>query len=219
MKTSLNLSLVGAVAALSSGRVEAVDFEFRNFEGLWESVSREARFPPVNRVTSDPTSFKCYATGNFLKAVCETTTVLTGDETCFNVFGPRQPNALLTNKFSLDQFDAETGIAKDLEADLQCCGTDNVGVNRCSVYPWSFIQYLAGQDPDAYPGVPPLANPAEPATIGPEVIATIEQQPGKSNRHIKSIKATIRPKGVDVDTYEPDVDFLYKVGGGFKSLD
>lgn len=206
MKISSNLSLFGAVAALSAGSAEAVDFEFRNFEGLWESVSVERRAPPAN---SDPTTFKCYATGNFLKAVCETTTVLTGDALCSDVFGPGGPfpngrvNAVLTNKFSLDQFDAETGIAKDLEADLECCGS-----NGCQVYPWEIFQQ------QGYPGVP-----TTPGAVGPKVIATIEQIPGKSNRHVKSIKATVLPQGVDADAYEPDVDFLYKVAGGFKSLD
>ena len=205
MKSSLTLPIVCAVAALSAGSAEAVDFEFRNFEGLWESVSKEARAPPAN---SDPTTFKCYATGNFLKAVCETTTVLTGDALCSAVFGPGgfdngRVNAVLTNKFSLDQFDAETGVAEDLEADLQCCGSDG-----CQVYPWDAFQA------QGYPGVP-----VTPGDVGPRVIATIEQIPGKSNRHVKSIKATVRPQGVDADVYEADVDFLYKVGGGFKSLD
>ena len=205
MKPSLTLPLVGAVAALSSGTAEAVDFEFRNFEGLWESVSRETRSPAAN---SDLTTFKCYATGNFLKAVCETTTVLTGDALCATVNGPDgdnngRVNALLTNKFSLDQFDAETGIAKDLQADLQCCGIDG-----CQLYPWGVYQTLL------YPGVP-----TAPGSVGPKVIATIEQQPGKSNRHVRSLKVTIRPEGVDPETSVPDVDILFKVAGGFKSLD
>ena len=204
MKTSLTLPLVGAVAAMSSGTVPAVDFEFRNFEGLWESVSREARSPAAN---SDPSTFECYATGNFLKAVCETTTVLTGDALCAIVnggpSGNGRVNALLTNKFSLDQFDAETGIAKDLPADLQCCGIDG-----CELYPWDVYQTLM------YPGVP-----TTPGSVGPKVIATIEQQPGKSNRHVRSLKVTIRPEGVDPETSVPDVDILFKVAGGFKSLD
>lgn len=212
MKPSLILPLVGAIVALSSGTAEAVDFEFRNFEGLWESVSRESRSPATN---SDPSTFKCYATGDFLKAVCETTTVLTGDALCARVNGPvgdgvntglnnTKVNALLTNKFSLDQFDAETGIAKDLLADLQCCGSDG-----CELYPWAVYQTLG------YPGVPTPGS----GSVGPRVIATIEQQPGKSNRHVRSLKVTIRPEGVDVKTAVPDVDNLYKVAGGFKSLD
>jgi hypothetical protein len=55
--------------------------------------------------------------------------------------------------------------------------------------------------------------------VGPKVIATIEQQPGKSNRHVRSLKVTIRPEGVDPETSVPDVDILFKVAGGFKSLD
>jgi len=113
-------------------------------------------------------------------------------------------NALLTNKFSLDQFDAATGNAKDLQADLQCCG-----ISGCELYPWGDYQGLG------YPGVPAVGA----GSVGPKVIATIEQQPGKSNRHVRSLKVTIRPEGVDPETSVPDVDILFKVAGGFKSLD
>ena len=220
MKISTSTVLATIAALASAQGAAAVDFDFRSFEGLWESKSCCG----VGPETTDPTTIKCYSTGNFLKAMCETSTVLLNDQLCVGVYGQQIGpgvfnNAVLSNKFSLDQFDADTGIAKDIKTEIQCCGPNGNGGTGCLPYPWLGLQLTALQNPDDYPGVPPpdfsSGNPV--ATIGPDLKLTIQQLPGKSNRHVKSVQVTSTPEGDNV-TYKTR-DFLYNVGGGFKSLD
>ena len=181
--------------------VYAVDFDFRDFEGLWESNEVEVvRFdldftdlPPDIVPLAQPLtqgqlvgvqslgSIQCQATGDFRKAMCDFT---------FRQPLPICPNAVIGAKFILDQFDASTGKTKVLKARGRCC---DAATSNCFDLPTPNIQLTL------------LA--------------------GKSNKHVRAMSVTFgAPDLANPDDDKPfeqaEANFqMRKTGGGFKSYD
>jgi len=133
ISTTMKLS-TAAYAVLAFGAAQsaqAVDFDFRNFEGWWE-----ATYPLASDGTTMNTLFTCGATGDWKKAVCEFTISVPSDANCR--FG--RPS-VVSFEFMMSQFSADAGtVPADLENDaplmttVSCCDRDGTG---CDIAPLS----------------------------------------------------------------------------------
>ena len=114
----MKLSAPAAVLALaaSAQRVSATDFDFRDFEGLWESTSGTIGADTISKETL--ATVVCEATGDFRKAMCEMTAVINDFPGGCNA---TYPNLVIEGKWILDQFDADTGETKVLMLNTKCC--------------------------------------------------------------------------------------------------
>ena len=218
----MKLSATAAVLALaaSAQRVSATDFDFRDFEGLWETPDVQTN---INSGAlggyglssfSVLTTFVCEATGDFRKAMCEMTSIT--NEGC--VFG--QPILVPTGydtavqkcKFMLDQFDAETGKVGPLMCDLECCGSYG-----CSDFPWAVAAIVYND----------LANATLPeGALGPQMNVELTMLAGKNKNSVRAIEVVQKPMISDEgQTIVPELtQFAYvfqsrKTAGGFKSVD
>lgn len=114
MKISATAALL-ALAATAQG-ANAVDFDFREFEGLWEGTDPVARSADDLRVGKKIlATIQCGATGDFRKASCDVIFVLEEAPLCGG------GNAVVETMFILDQFDADTGMTDVLTLDAKCC--------------------------------------------------------------------------------------------------
>ena len=137
----MKISATAAVLALAAAaqRVSATDFDFRDFEGLWETTDVQISLDTGNTSVYGTTpanilgNFNCKKTNDFRKAMCELTAVTQADQGCLG--GQTFPGPLVSAgrstavqkcKFMMDQFDAETGKVDPLMCDLQCCGSDGL---------------------------------------------------------------------------------------------
>ena len=97
-----------ALAATTPG-ASAVDFDFRDFEGLWEG-----QWEGLTVLAT----IKCGATGDFRKASCDIIGVVEEAPLC------GQRDAVVEKMFILDQFDADTGMTDVLTLNMKCCTPD-----------------------------------------------------------------------------------------------
>lgn len=170
--------------------------------------------------------FSCKATGDFRKAICESTSVIPDEEVCTVA---NDVNAGLVSrsghvtgvqkfKFMLDQLDADTGEVDELMCDVQCCGSTG-----CSDYPWAVLTNAYNLIAVAE-GYPPLLGPEAATAFGPQVNTKLALLPGKSNNHVRAIQVTQAPmysdfaRGIFPSGLQP---FAYtfqlrRVAGGFK---
>ena len=95
MKLSTAAYTVLAFGAAQSA--QAADFDFRNFEGWWE-----APYPLATGAQTMNTLFKCEATGDWKKVVCEFTISIPSDVYC-----PGGRPSIVDFEFMLSQFSAE----------------------------------------------------------------------------------------------------------------
>lgn len=108
MKLSTTAAAVLALAAAQGAN--AIDFDFRDFEGLWESAGG----PQSDGVLATVT---CGATGDFRKAMCELEAVMSQElRLC-----PSSPSAVVEGKWIMDQFDADTGMTDEIMVSMKCC--------------------------------------------------------------------------------------------------
>ena len=126
----MKLSSTAALFALAAAQgANAVDFDFRELEGLWESPSQVIGGSTNTGLTTLAT-VQCEATGDFRKAMCEITGVINDSSLCLAAPGN---NAVADGKFILDQFDADTGMTKVLMINVNCCSPNpTIG---CSAMP------------------------------------------------------------------------------------
>lgn len=194
MKLSTNA--VALALAVAAQHAAAMDFDFRNFEGLWESV-----IGSISRENTDLGVFKCGATGDFLKAVCDVTFAAGDDVFCAQEYTCGcYPTSVLTGKFSLDQFDAETGETGALYFDLQCCGAGG-----CKAYPYALAAEANG-----------LPQPLASQVKGPTEIK-LRQVPGKNANNIRGVEVVYpAPAGSGISSV---TDLYMKTAGGFKPSD
>ena len=228
----MKLSATAAVLALaaSAQRVSATDFDFRDFEGLWETPDVQTN---INSGAlggyglssfSVLTTFVCEATGDFRKAMCEVTSVTPANEGCvlgqqaigdpnpFPLVPPGYDTAVQKCKFMLDQFDAETGKVGPLMCDLQCCGSDG-----CSDFPWTAAAIVYNT----------LANATLPEdALGPQMNVELTMLAGKNKNSVRAIEVVQKPMISDEGLTAVPVltEFAYvfqsrKTAGGFKSVD
>ena len=114
----MKLSTTAAVLALAAAQgANAIDFDFRNFEGLWESPFGTIGANTIAKETL--ATAVCEATGDFRKAMCEMTAVINDFPGGCNA---TYPNLVIEGKWILDQFDADTGETKVLMLNTKCCG-------------------------------------------------------------------------------------------------
>ena len=114
MKISATAALF-ALAASTPG-ANAVDFDFRDFEGLWEGTDPVVKSAGDLRIGQTVlATVQCGATGDFRKASCDVIAVIEAAPLC----GGR--NAVAEKMFILDQFDADTGMTDVLTLDVKCC--------------------------------------------------------------------------------------------------
>jgi len=107
MKLSTTAAAVLALAAAQGAN--AIDFDFRDFEGLWESAGG----PQSDGVLATVT---CGATGDFRKAMCELEAVISEElRLCSS------SSAVVKGRWILDQFDADTGMTDDIMVSMKCC--------------------------------------------------------------------------------------------------
>ena len=198
MKLSTNA--VALALAIAAQHATAMDFDFRNFEGLWESV-----VGPISTKNTVLGVFTCKATGDFLKAVCDVTFAAGDDVFCEQRYRPTNglyPTSVLTGKFSLDQFDAETGETGALYFDLQCCGAGG-----CKAYPYDLAAIANGLPSDS-----PLLS-----QLGPQTEIKLRQVPGKNANNIRGVEVIYpAPAGLGISSV---TDLYMKTAGGFKSSD
>ena len=234
MKISPATTTAVGLLALSSG-ANAIDFDFRNFEGLWEGVDVLQPLPsgPTTSFSQvDSTGlvvFNCEATGDFRKAVCKTTSVVESEDFCFvksNIgipaFGglPAIPpdisghfSAVSKCEFMLDQFDADTGKTDVLMCSIQCCGSAEFG-STCSDYPMD----LAARQWNFETGAT-LPDDA----LGPQILVEYTMLPGKNNNNVRAIEVVSQlmtsddvPSGITPFKAESQIR---KTAGGFKSYE
>ena len=195
MKISATAAVL-ALAAASAQRVSATDFDFRDFEGLWESnhatfTGTRAMGTTITRKMGTLATVQCEATGDFRKAMCEMTAVANEFGKCVST-NATYPNLVIEGKWILDQFDADTGETKVLMLNTKCCSVDG-----CQV----------GDDgPDL-------------GTGSGMVNAQFTMLAGKNNNYVRAIDAKIGG-GTDepFDINEIDLQ-LRRTAGGFKSYD
>ena len=122
----MKLSTTAALFALAAAQgANAIDFDFRNFEGLWESPSAAVDGVDVGKTTL--ATVTCEATGDFRKAMCEMTAVVNESPACVGY-----PNLVIEGKWILDQFDADTGATKVLMFNTKCCNSEaGADVGKC----------------------------------------------------------------------------------------
>ena len=226
----MKLSATAAVLALaaSAQRVSATDFDFRDFEGLWETPDVQTN---INSGAlggyglssfSVLTTFVCEATGDFRKAMCEMTSITNegcvlgqqpiDDPNPFPLVPPGYDTAVQKCKFMLDQFDAETGKVGPLMCDLQCCGSDG-----CSDFPWTAAAIVYND----------LAGETLPLdALGPQMNVELTMLAGKNKNSVRAIEVVQKPMISDEgQTIVPELtQFAYvfqsrKTAGGFKSVD
>lgn len=116
MKISATATLL-ALAATTPG-ANAVDFDFRDFEGLWEGIGPVVKKAGVKGYAPSKTvlaTIQCGATGDFRKASCDIIAVIEAAPFCLG------SNAVIEKMFILDQFDADTGMTDMLALDVKCC--------------------------------------------------------------------------------------------------
>lgn len=178
MKTTFAASSL-ALSCILRG-VNAIDFDFRDFEGLWQATNAEVvtfnidptQIPlppgiaaPPFRPTPGQTvavtslgSVQCRATGDFRKAMCELTLIPEQIPIC--------PRGIFNLKFSLDQFDADTGKTGILRGSGRCCdpATADKSLPNSGCFDFPF-------------------NPNFQMTM----------LPGKSNKHARAIDVTFAP--------------------------
>lgn len=107
----MKLSTTAALFALAAAQgANAVDFDFRDFEGLWEGPGSADTDGTLATVT-------CGATGDFRKAMCELEAITE------NFSGCGGDTAVFEGKWILDQFDAEAGTMDEIMLSLKCCST------------------------------------------------------------------------------------------------
>ena len=195
----MKLSTTAALFALAAAKgATAVDFDFRDFEGLWESPSLvyvKGLGNAPNTVTGAESlgTVQCKATGDFRKAMCEFTAVFTEGDFCAAALGAQGPNAVADGKLILDQFDADTGKTKVLMLNVNCCNTNSTI------------------------GCAPMPN----LGLGPGMVnAQFTMLPGKSNNHVRAIEAKFGTgtSSKPFDSLEAKVQYR-KIAGGFKSYD
>ena len=197
----MKLSTTAALFALAATKgANAIDFDFRDFEGLWESPSQvyvkdTLLGNPPNTVTDLEAlaTVQCKATGDFRKAMCELTAVINESILCPTGPDTDNINAVGDGKFILDQFDADTGKTKVLMLNVNCCDTNTtIG-----------------------------CNPMQNIGLGAGMInAQLTMLPGKSNNHVRAIEAKFGTgsSSKPFDALEIDVQYR-KIAGGFKSYD
>ena len=234
MKISPATSTAVGLLALSSG-ANAIDFDFRNFEGLWEGLDVLQPLPsgPTTSFSQvDSTGlvvFNCEATGDFRKAVCKTTSVVESEDFCYaksNIGSPAfgdlpaihpdisgHLSAVSKCEFMLDQFDADTGKTDVLMCSIQCCGSAEFG-STCSDYPWG----LAVRQWNFETGAT-LPDGA----LGPQILVEYTMLPGKNNNNVRAIEVVSQlmtsddvPSGITPFKAESQIR---KTAGGFKSYE
>lgn len=191
----MKLSTTAALFALAAAQgANAIDFDFRDFEGLWESadlnvVKAASSTDQGQTGLSTLSTFSCKATGDFRKAMCEFDIVIPDSESykdnfiCEDVIDSVKATPVLEGKLILDQLDADTGVTKTLLVPAKCCSDDST----CS-----------------------------PADKNLNVVLTM--LPGKSNNHVRAIEAKVglgsssKPFGNVETTFQ-----LRRKAGGFKS--
>ena len=120
-KTVETMKIISATAALlalaaTTPGANAVDFDFREFEGLWEGTDPVITSPVDARLGQTVlATVKCGATGDFRKASCDVIAVVEAAPLC------GQRNAVAEKMFILDQFDPDTGMTDVLTLDVKCC--------------------------------------------------------------------------------------------------
>uniref|UniRef100_A0A6U0J4R0 Plastid lipid-associated protein/fibrillin conserved domain-containing protein n=1 Tax=Minutocellus polymorphus TaxID=265543 RepID=A0A6U0J4R0_9STRA len=191
----MKLSTTAAVLALAAAQgVNAVDFDFREFEGLWENPN--AVIDSVNSGLTALASVQCEATGDFRKAMCEVTAVINDSALCLDADNVNAVNAVAEGKFIMDQFDEESGETKVLMINVKCCdpGADAAAANNGCV-------------------------PMPDRGIGAGMLnAQLTMLAGKSNNNVRAIDAKLGtgPSNDPFDTLEIDIQFR-RTAGGFKS--
>ena len=193
----MKLSTTAAVLALAAAQgANAIDFDFRNFEGLWESnhaTITGTRFSgaTITRKMGTLATVQCEATGDFRKAMCNMTAVANEFGKCVNS-DATYPNLVIEGKWILDQFDADTGETKVLMLNTKCCSVDG-----CQV----------GDDgPDL-------------GTGSGMVNAQFTMLAGKNNNYVRAIDAKIGG-GTDTPFKDTEIDLqLRRTAGGFKAYD
>ena len=170
----MKLSTTAAVLALAAAQgANAIDFDFRNFEGLWESNSGTfavAGGAPATSPLGTLATVTCEATGDFRKAMCEMTAVVNESPACVGY-----PNLVIEGKWILDQFDADTGATKVLMFNTKCCNSE------------------AGADVGKCEDGPDLG-------IGPSMInAQLTMLAGKSNNYVRAIDVKVGGDDLNVN--------------------
>lgn len=196
MMISRNSPIFALLAFALVPSVAAIDYDFRRFEGWWEGLT--ASLSPVEN--TENVVLKCGATGDFLKATCDATFVTNNDQFCL-LQNVNYPSSVITGKISLDQFDADTGATSGVYFDAQCCGADG-----CVAYPF-----------DLFAEAFEITN----INLGPRVMTTFKQLPGKNANNIRAIEVAFTPEA-DSDLPSalfPITDQYRNTAGGFKSLD
>jgi hypothetical protein len=220
---------VGLLALSCAQRASAIDFDFRNFEGLWEGVDVLQPIPsgPTTSFSAvDSTGlavFTCEATGDFRKAVCKTTSVIESESFCFvkseggtgiTGDGSGHISAVSKCEFMLDQFDADTGKTDVLMCSIQCCGAEEVNDSTCTDYPWTLVASAWNDETGAT-----LPNDA----LGPQLLVEYTMLPGKNNNNVRAIDIVQQPMYSDaVPSGENPFKLGYqirKTAGGFKSYE
>ena len=187
----MKLSTTAAVLALAAAQgANAIDFDFRNFEGLWESTSGTIGADTISKETL--ATVVCEATGDFRKAMCEMTAVVNDPPIALCSAGL---NLVIEGKWILDQFDADTGETKVLMLNTKCCNpAASAAATGCV-------------------GGPDLG-------MGASMInAQFTMLPGKNNNYVRAIDAKIGG-GTDDPFDEIEINLqLRRTAGGFKSYD
>ena len=197
---TMKLSTTAAVLALAAAQgANAIDFDFRNFEGLWESdygtLAVDGGAPRTTGLGTLAT-VTCEATGDFRKAMCEMTAVVNDfvSDAGLPLCNAASPNLDIEGKWILDQFDADTGETKVLMLNTKCCNPAAAAGAECA----------AGPD----------------LGIGASMInAQFTMLPGKNNNYVRAIDGKVGG-GTDepFDAYEIDLQ-LRRTAGGFKAYD
>ena len=198
----MKLSTTAALFALAAAQgANAIDFDFRDFEGLWESPEQVVISGGTERRLGKTTlaTVQCGATGDFRKAKCDVNAVIEDSPLCrSNSLG--FVNAVADKMFILDQFDADSGETKVLMINVNCCNPATANA----------------ADPNN--GCEPLADIWG---HGEGMLnAQFTMLPGKSNNHVRAIFAKLGagPSSDPFDDLEVDVTFR-RTAGGFKSYD
>ena len=223
LSSSANAAVLALVAAYASKGADAANFDFREFEGLWEGLDvltavgtgETATYGTGTAPANIHTSFDCKATGDFRKAMCEATSSIQGGSCQLRGnTGPNPRNTLVQKcKFILDQFDGDTGKVDPLMCEVQCCGYDG-----CDEFPFELIAAAYGSITGA--AVPPNA-------FGPQVNVELTMLAGKNKNSVRAIEVVqqpmisdeaqaLAPSGFQPFKYEFQIR---KTGGGFKSYD
>jgi len=187
----MKLSTTAAVLALAAAQgANAIDFDFRNFEGLWESPFGTIGANTIAKETL--ATAVCEATGDFRKAMCEMTAVINDFPGGCNA---TYPNLVIEGKWILDQFDADTGETKVLMLNTKCCNpAASAAATGC----------VDGPD----------------LGMGASMInAQFTMLPGKNNNYVRAIDAKVGGGNDDpFDGTEINLQ-LRRTAGGFKSYD